>query len=635
MSGIVARYHRRGQPVGAELEPMLTALAHRGPDGAHTWRAGAVGLGHLLLRTTPEAPDATQPHVEGELAITADARLDNRAELIQALGRGTRGEGRGMHEPADAALLLAAYAKWGERCVDHLLGDFAFAVWDGRTRELFCARDHLGVRPLYYHVTPARFACASEIKALLALPDVPRTVNDGRVAEFLALVESEGKDATCFQDIWRLPPGHWLRVTPDALTVQPYWALDPERTITLRSDAEYAEAFRAIFADAVRCRLRTTQPAGVILSGGLDSACTTVMAREVGRGTPPLHTFSAFFTSPGDTDERPFIDAILRDGGLTPHRIDGNDLGFDAAGLAHIARQQEEPFWYAFLLVLWRLYALAQTQGVRVLLDGVDGDAVVASCSAAYLRELRRAGDWRTFAAQVDGAARLLRPGDPAGYARYWAGRLRDHIAEPLLLAPARRGWASFTRTPPPLAPYIAPSLAARTNLSARLARTASVSPTVRQCHYRSLTQSAFPYHLEMLNRAAAAFGLEHRHPFFDKRLVEFSLALPPTQRYDRGQTRGVLRRALAGLLPDAIYQRPGKGAVRHHYLRGALTTGAPSWGEQILAAPAANAAYLEPAALRGMWQEFMPPYNKGDINSIWYTAAVSLWLHEWIGASA
>jgi asparagine synthase (glutamine-hydrolysing) len=635
MSGIVALYHRRGQPVAAELEPMLAALAHRGPDGVHTWRDGAVGLGHLLLRTTPDAPGAIQPLVAGELAITADARLDNRAELIQAL----RMDERPAHELADAALLLAAYAKWGERCVDHLLGDFAFAVWDGRTRELFCVRDHLGVRPFYYHATPARFACASEIKALLSLPDVTRTVDDGRVAEFLALLESEGKDATCFQEIRRLPPGHWLRVTPDALTVQPYWALDPERTVEMRSDAEYAEAFHALFADAVRCRLRTPQPVGVILSGGLDSACTTVMARAVGHGTPPLHTFSAWFTGPGDTDERPFIDAIVRGGGLTPHAIDGNDLGFDADELARIVRQQEEPFWYAFLLVLWRLYALAQAQGVRVLLDGVDGDAVVASCGGAYLRELVRAGDWRTFVAQVDGAARRRRPGDPLGYARYWAGRLRDSVAAPLLLAPVRQGWTRLTHTPPPLAPYIAPALAERTDLAARLARHAAVSPfaspTVRQCHYGSLTQSAFPYHLEMLNRAAAAFGLEYRHPFFDKRLVEFSLAIPAAQRYDRGQTRGVLRRALAGLLPDAIYQRPGKGGVGHHYLRSTLTTGAPSCRERILAAPAGDAAYLAPATLHRMWREFTPPYNKGNINSLWYTATVTLWLHEWIGHPA
>lgn len=617
MSGIVALYHRRGQPVAAELEPMLAALVHRGPDGVHTWCNGAVGLGHLLLRTTPDAPGAIQPLVSGELTITADARLDNRAELIQAL----RLDDHPAHELADAALLLAAYTRWGERCVDHLLGDFAFAVWDGRTRELFCARDHLGVRPFYYHAAPARFACASEIKALLPLPGVTRTVDDARVAEFLALLESEGKDATCFQEIRRLPPGHWLRVTPDALTVQPYWALDLERTVEMRSDAEYAEAFRAIFADAVRCRLRTPQPVGVILSGGLDSACTTVMAREVGRGMPQMHTFSAFFTGPGDTDERPFIDAIVRGGGLTPHAIDGNDLGFDADELARIVRQQEEPFWYAFLLVLWRLYALAQAQGVRVLLDGVDGDAVVASCGGAYLRELVRASRWRAFAAQVDGAARRLRPGDHLGYARYWAGRLRDSIAEPLLLAPMRWGWMRLTRTPPQLAPYIAPALAERTGLVARLARYATVSPyaspTVRQCHYWSLTQSAYPYHLEMLNRAAAAFGLEYRHPFFDKRLVEFSLALPATQRYDRGQTRGVLRRALAGLLPDAIYQRPGKGVVGHHYLRRALTTGAPSCGARILAAPARDAAYLAPATLHRMWQESMPPYNKGNINSL------------------
>ena len=184
MSGIVGLVTRGGEPVKRlELEGMLTSLAHRGPDGTGVWCEGPAGLGHLMLWTTPESLLERLPLVSpgGHLVLTADARIDNRADLIRTLALG----GRPAEALTDSHLILAAYEKWGERCPEHLLGDFAFALWDARQHRLFCARDHMGVKPLYYYKSPRLFACASELKALFYLPEVPRRVNDMRVVDHL------------------------------------------------------------------------------------------------------------------------------------------------------------------------------------------------------------------------------------------------------------------------------------------------------------------------------------------------------------------------------------------------------------------------------------------------------------------
>ena len=178
MSAVVGIFYLDERPVAAsELNEMLESLAHRGPDGSGAWREGATGLGHRMLWTTPESLHERLPLADqtGKLAITADARIDNRQELIHLLGVADR-----PAEPiSDSQLILAAYEKWGEQCVERLLGDFAFAIWDGRRQSLFCARDPLGVKHFYYYYSPGRaFVFASELKALLRLPFVPRRLNE-------------------------------------------------------------------------------------------------------------------------------------------------------------------------------------------------------------------------------------------------------------------------------------------------------------------------------------------------------------------------------------------------------------------------------------------------------------------------
>jgi len=168
MSAIVGLYRRNGQPADrADLERMAESLAHRGPDAAGLWNNGPVGLGHRMLWTTPESLHEQLPLVNKseDVVITADARIDNRDELIAALGLSEWPHG----EISDSGLILCAYEQWGEGSPKRLLGDFAFAIWDGRSQTLFCTRDHFGVKPFYYHQSAQVFVFASEIKALLCI----------------------------------------------------------------------------------------------------------------------------------------------------------------------------------------------------------------------------------------------------------------------------------------------------------------------------------------------------------------------------------------------------------------------------------------------------------------------------------
>ena len=237
-----------------------------------------MGLCHLRLCITPESlhehlpmPDAAQ-----NLVLTADARIDNRDELINELAIAETGH----RVVTDSELILAAYARWGEGCPERLVGDFAFAIWDGRNQTLFCARDHFGVKPFYYHRSGRFFAFASEIRALLRLKAISGRVNETKVADFLGRTELD-PTTTFYQDLLQLPAAHSMVIGHERSAIRCYWALDGSRELRLKSDDEYHEAFRAHFTRAVRDHVRSAYPIGSLLSGGLDSSSIVAVAKKV------------------------------------------------------------------------------------------------------------------------------------------------------------------------------------------------------------------------------------------------------------------------------------------------------------------------------------------------------------------
>jgi asparagine synthase (glutamine-hydrolysing) len=612
-----------GHDVGtADVERMVAAVAPRGPDGDGAWSDGRVALGYRGLATTLENLHERLPLVSpgGGLILTADARIDNRREVITVLGLA----GRLCEEISDSEIILAAYERWGDRAAEHLLGDFAFAVWDRRRRELLCARDRLGVRPFYYVTLPRTFAFASGIAALLALPEVPRRLNEASVASYLAGLVGD-KTSTFYRDVQRLPPGHCLSLRDDTIRTWPYWRLDPEREAERQPDAAWAEAFRAHFVDAARCRLRTTFPVGATLSGGLDSSSVACAARDLRRqsGEEPLPTFSVIFPDLPRTDELRLVNVVLRDGGFVAHHVRADRLDL-LADLEGERPPGDEPESSTLVLLHEVLFRRARQEGVRVVLDGLGGDAAV-SHGAAYPRELARRGRWLALAGEVTAFSRAHEVSAP---------RLLWQSVRPLApgwLRAAKRRVVGPERPPWELA--INPGLARRVGLKelwdALQQAWRNGARTARHDHWRRLDSPVVTHDVETVGRVASRCGIEVRHPFLDSRLVEFALALPGDQKLRGGRTRVILREAMAGLLPEEIRWRKGKadhGPILPHVLARA---GTRRLGTALDREAETLSGYVNLPAVRATLARWTPTPSTEDALVLWRALTLGVWLRR------
>ncbi|MBW4509602.1 MAG: lasso peptide isopeptide bond-forming cyclase [Scytonematopsis contorta HA4267-MV1] len=639
MSGIMGIYYLDGRPVtGQDLRRMVDTLAHRGPDRADTWVNGCVGFGHRMLWTTSESFLEKLPlvHPSKKFVITSDARIDNRQELISALQL----TNFPSEKITDSQLILGAYLKWGERCPEYLLGDFAFTIWDEREQKLFCARDHFGIKPFYYHYSKQLFTFASEVKALLCVPKVPRLLNEVRVGDYLAS-ELEDEAVTFYQDIFRLPAACSMVINSVGLKIKCYWSLNPERELILKSDQEYAEKFREIFAEAVRCRLRSAFPIGSMLSGGLDSSSITCMARKIltENGQKPLHSYSAVFDEVPKSDERAYIQAVLGQGEIIGHFFHGDTVS-PLSDIDKVFWHQDEPILGFNSYINWNINRLAKSHNVRVMLDGFDGDNVV-SHGVGYLAELAVKGRWLSLCQETHGFARnfdfsfrqALWP-----YVKNYV--ILKHVRKHRSLSFAYKLW------------HVASQKEARSKVkessenlifntaffkkmgieerSEELMSGRNV-PLLNQRHhhYITLTSGALPYTLEILDRSSAAFGIEQRYPFWDKRLVEFCLSLPANQKMSQGWTRAVLRRGMEGILPREIQWRGGKANLAHSFDYGMLKFERQRLEKIVTFGANSIEEYVQTEAVSQACQRFIEE-NANDDDAIitWKALNLALWLN-------
>jgi asparagine synthase (glutamine-hydrolysing) len=533
--------------------------------------------------------------------LLADARIDNAAELRRMLGTFAPASGgcpsRGIGQTAaqlddtDAAdLILAAWAEWGERCVDHLVGDFAFALWDAATQTLFCARDPMGVRPFYFHQSDGRFCFASETGTLLRLPGVPAEIDQERVVRFLLNTDA-GREDTFYSGIRRLPAGHWLRRTPATLTLRRYWDPDSVGEVRYGSDEEYAAAFRDRFEEAVRSRLSHAGATAATLSGGLDSSSIVCTARNLIGDGAPLHTISLVFPDlpPDDLrriDEREYMAAVTLEGGVVPHTVRGDRIS--PLGDVHaIVRTLNAPFAAPNLYLHWAMFAAAAGAGCSVFLDGFDGDSVV-SHGLSRLDDLLAAGDWSGYDAEARAFAERRRT-SPATVARSFGVPRLEWLA-------ASGHWADWTRTAGELHRRFGFSrrqlfmehgvratrggrrfLRGPASPAERIVRgrpeedlpLASQPLSARAAHVAGLMQPAYQDTLELAYHCSRAFGIDARFPFFDRRLIEFCVGLPAEQKFRDGWTRLVMRNAMRGVLPEQVRTRADKGNLLPAFHRG------------------------------------------------------------------
>ncbi|MDS0261447.1 asparagine synthase (glutamine-hydrolyzing) [Haloarcula sp. S1CR25-12] len=618
MSGILALYNRDRSAVDrSAVERMQGAMDHRGPDGSDSWDGDGVALGHQHLRSTPEGRYDSQPCRDGDTVVVADARLDNRPELLSELQLSSPPE-----RIPDSELLLAAYRQWGTGCVSRLAGAFAFVVWDGD--QLFCARDRFGVKPLYYHRSPELFAVASEKKGLLAHPSIAGDIDEVKIGDFLVELY-EDTSRTYFESLDRLPPAHAMTVDTETTEQWRYWSLDPTRTVTLDSDAAYERRFRELFEQAVRSRMRTDGPVGSALSGGMDSSSITVVARELLPDDEPLHTFSNVYDEAPSSDEREYIEAVTSREGIESHYIFPEDVGalVDEARLrAHFDQPPHNTMHFAG----WERTKRAADVGVSTVLGGALGDSAIGY-GLGLLPELLWTGRWGSLYRELSAMSGLVDAPVRHLFVRH---ALSEVVPESVLRVRRRVNGTQWSLADenPTIDQAFADRIGLRTRYETRQLRGAALTPRARRRQCRSLLTGRNATNFEALDLIHAAFGVEPRYPFTDHRLVEFSLAMPATQQLKDGWTRSIGRRALGDLLPEPIQWRPWKTPTNEAFWnalerdRGRLVDLADE--------PGALAPFVDAHALHESLDRFETERNSRDGRALWRALSLSVWLDAW-----
>lgn len=617
MSGIAGIFPANAPTTAALIDRMVAAMKHRARDGSATWSSGAAHLGHCWLNTAAETTGGPLVRFAGRYVVVADCRLDNRDELLARLGMRDR-------EASDAEIILYAYLRWERACAERLEGDFAFAIWDGDRREFHCARDHFGVKPFYYHLGPSGFAFASEMKSLLAT-GVAATLDQDHVAGMLAGMPDDSA-ATVYSQVRRLPAGHCLSTDGRTLAVRQYYRIEPRPN----AGPDAIEQFRHLFTEAVRVRMRGTQALGTMLSGGLDSSSIACVARDLRAvgSQKALPSYSMVFERGSSMDERPYIDAVLAQGGFAANFIPLVEHA-PFREFETILDEQESTFLAPGLSATRQLLSAARNDGVRVLLDGHGGDEVV-SHGYGRLHELAAEGRWLALWRELRGVARVHATSATQTYLGLFT--IYGPVAR---LERARRRLVSrlSRQTADPLG-LVNPDLARKTNLAERahrFARMPGVALSSEMLSHRwKLTSGLISHAFEVLDKSAAHFGIEQRYPFWDKRLAEFCLSLPAEAKLNDGWTRYVLREAMGGILPPAVQWRHSKvnfgpnltgGMVRNHRALLERTFGADS--ESI--APFVNIGAARAACERLLRDPDNAPFD--EVQAVWRAASLSMWL--------
>jgi asparagine synthase (glutamine-hydrolysing) len=576
MCGICGLLQLDGSSFGAEpfLREMTAVQKHRGPDDEGYFCASSVGLGFCRLAIQDLTPAGHQPmsNEDGKIWLVFNGEVYNFRELVPVLEQA----GHKFRSRSDSEVIIHAYEQWGKDCLAHFNGMFAFAIWDSRKRSIFIARDRLGVKPLYYWSDGNHFAFSSELKALLALPQVPRQLSMQALQSYLMYEYVPAPDSI-FADIQKLPAGHFLEIQLDGSAQgchtlgwrpQPYWEVrfqDQAR----RSVDEYVEELKMLLKAAVARRLISDVPLGVFLSGGIDSSSVVALMSEVGTERPK--TFSIGFEEK-TFNELDYAQVVARHFDTDHHveilRPDVYDL------LQTVANFLDEPFADASALPTY-LVSHTTRQHVTVALGGDAGDELfagydwyraqkLASLSLDYLPDDIRQSVCALAShippsAQKKGFSNIIR-------------RFLDGAGLPPQLQHLR--WQTFWRSDELEQLLVRPPFQHFSSLDPRLLKLLAMSGSTHpldQQQYVDIKRYLPDDILFKVDRMSMAVSLETRGPFLDYTLVEFAASLPPALRL-RGITgKYLLKRAMQDMLPQQILHRkklgfniPYKNWLRH-----------------------------------------------------------------------
>lgn len=543
----------------AVLKQMVWRMRHRGPDEYGLYVSEHVGLGHARLSIIdPEGGSQPMTNEDGSLWIVFNGEIYNHVELRPGL----EGKGHRFSTRCDTEVILHLYEEYGPRCLDHMNGQFAFAIWDASKRRVFMARDRFGIRPLYYTTRGNRLLFASEVKSLLAAPEVDLAIDPLGLDQAFTFW-SPLAPRTAFKDIHQLPAGHCLTATPEDIRTERYWNIEfpAEGEAGGESEEFYVEGLREELIQATRLRMRADVPVAAYLSGGLDSSLTTAIIKKY--TDAPLNTFSIRF-SDAHFDEGPFQDEMVTHLG-TDHRsvtVATEDI---ASVFPEVVWHAESPILRSAPVPLHSLSGLVRDSGIKVVVTGEGADEVLAGYNIFKESKIRRfwarhpnsrlrplllsklypyvrrqeggAGDsyWQRFFAKgltdVDDPcySHLIRWGNATSLKRFFSAEFREQIG-------TYDGVAEYEKTLP---------------------RQFGEWDPLSKAQYIEMTTFMSGYLLSAQgDRVSSSHGVEGRFPFLDHHVTEFAAQIPPNLKLRVIEEKYILRQVARDLVPSAVRDR-------------------------------------------------------------------------------
>ena len=527
--------------LGKTLEP-------RGPDGGDDYVNGSLGMCYRAFHTQEQSTEEMQPlksdcgHV-----LTWDGRLDNRDDLIAQPG------GPGQAPRTDASIVLAAYLKWGTACFSRIIGDWALALWDPQQRVILLARDVAGIRPLNYKMGRESIVWSSELSTFLKVSDAGSKLNDRYLISFLVLYPKPCD--TPYRDVCAVPPGCCVRAGEQGVVVNKFWQHESTTQIKYKKDADYEEHFRHLFRLSVSGRLRTRGKVWAELSGGLDSSSIVCMGDEIlderqASQTTKVETVSYLFGESASDDERNYIGYVESKRRQRSHYV--NEAEYSAFFPNHendsevfLSSPQAAPGRSAFVA------RLMQAAGARVLLSGQGGDAVMCSTNrpCPILAELLLTGRFRSL-------HRMLEAFSISSGSTYWDMLWNEAIRPHFVHSATFEGRLSL------VGPWLNKALVKELALVSDPLELPFKSASPHLSQRVSCQAICDTVQLFSLQHFRICGPIEATYPYFDRRLLEFMVAIPFDQKLRPGVTRSLHRRALGRILPTEITQRDTKAGA-------------------------------------------------------------------------
>lgn len=567
MSVQFGRWNLDGKPVdGQYLESVSAALKPYGPDGGSCYADTNIAILYRAFHTTRESREEVQPHISVSGAvITWDGRLDNRADLIRELCDSAPNS-------TDVALVAAAYERWGPLCFGKLIGDWALSIWNAKDRSLVLAKDPIGVRHLYYSFDNDQVSWSTILDPLVRLAGKTFELNEEYIAGWLSMFPAV--HLTPCVGVHSAPASSYVLLRPRKHTVSKYWDFDPKNKIHYRTDAEYEEHFRVVFAKAVQSKLRSDSPVLAELSGGRDSSSIVCMADQIiarsAVETPRLDTISYFDDAEPNWNERPYFTKVEEKRGRTGWQV--NVAAQDLAKMTMPEPPRESPHGRFVPTPGYdgrtseQVRMCLASQGNRVVLSGIGGDEVMGGVPtpAPELENLLAGAQFGALAHQLKVWALEKRK---PWFHLFWEAAREffppSLVGVPKYMRPApwlqssfvKRHWAALTGYP------------SRTKLFGPLPSFQGNVSTLDALR-RQLARTALPFEPPF----------EKRYPYLDRDLLEFMFAIPREQLVRPTQRRSLMRRALIGIVPDEILNKKGKAFIA----RSPMVAISKDWGHYV-----------------------------------------------------